>query len=799
MSEKVLQRGFILNKNTFTQQGKVFVELWVKTDIGTIRLVSTPQQPTCFIATSELNRLQANKELVVSKLTFSNDGFRTLEQLPVTTVKTQTEAQMHQLRQLCQGLNITLYEADVRVAERYLMERFVYGAVEFLVPSTMESSSNENHVVNNAQIRPTQYRTTFSALSIDIECNENEDLFSVALAGENLHDVILVRPSSFNGKEIKPRNETAYTLTVVENEKALLTAFFEKVTQYDPDILLGWNVKQFDMAVIARRAKANNLKFTLGRHSREASVREWEDQTLVDVPGRCVIDGIESLKTMTYQFENFSLDHVAEQLLGENKLIQDTDKLSAIKSLYQDNPVALADYNYKDTVLVNSIQEKTQFIDFLALRSTLTGLDLSRPGGSVAAFLNVYLPKLHRYSYVAGVRPENGGLASPGGYVMRSQPGLYKDVLVLDFKSLYPSIIRTFKIDPLGLAEGLKAPETAIEGFKGAMFSREQHFLPDIIESLWRQRDEAKRQKDGPRSQAIKILMNSFYGVLGSGGCPFYDPRLASSITLRGHEIMQTTATWIEALGYTVIYGDTDSTFVHVEGNDRLGCPKETGKKLASYINEKWEAHLREHFDITCHLEIEFESHFSTFFMPTIRGSSEGSKKRYAGLKSNIVDGKENSTLIFKGLENVRSDWTDLAKTFQYTLYQKVFNKEPVDDYIQSILDDIRQGKADEQLVYKKRLRKPLSSYVKSIPPHIKAARLADALHEERGQPLRYQRNTTIRYVITVQGPQTTDMVAAPLDYEHYIDKQIKPIADSILPLIGADFERLTNQQLNLF
>jgi len=64
---------------------------------------------------------------------------------------------------------------------------------------------------------------------------------------------------------------------------------------------------------------------------------------------------------------------------------------------------------------------------------------------------------------------------------------------------------------------------------------------------------------------------------------------------------------------------------------------------------------------------------------------------------------------------------------------------------------------------------------------------------------LRYQRNTTIRYVITVQGPQTTDMVAAPLDYEHYIDKQIKPIADSILPLIGADFERLTNQQLNLF
>ena len=449
--------------------------------------------------------------------------------------------------------------------------------------------------------------------------------------------------------------------------------------------------------------------------------------------------------------------------------------------------------------MVNEIQEKTQFIDFLALRGTLTGLDLSRPGGSVAAFLNVYLPKLHRNSYVAGVRPENGGLASPGGYVMHSKPGLYKDVLVLDFKSLYPSIIRTFKIDPMGLAEGLKSPDTAIEGFKGAVFSRDNHFLPGIIENLWLQRDEAKRQHDAPRSQAIKILMNSFYGVLGSGGCPFYDPRLASSITLRGHEIMQTTARWIEELGYTVIYGDTDSTFVHVEGNNAFGTPKETGKNLADIINAKWHELLQSRFNITCHLEIEFESHFTTFFMPTIRGSSLGSKKRYAGLKSEMKKGKETSTLIFKGLENVRSDWTELAKQFQYTLYQKVFNNEPIKEYIKATLVNIRQGKLDDQLIYKKRLRKPLTSYTKSIPPHVKAARLADTLYEERGEPLRYQNKTVIPYVITVKGPQTTDTVTAMLDYEHYIEKQIKPIADSILPMVGSNFEQLTNQQLNLF
>ena len=177
--------------------------------------------------------------------------------------------------------------------------------------------------------------------------------------------------------------------------------------------------------------------------------------------------------------------------------------------------------------------------------------------------------------------------------------------------------------------------------------------------------------------------------------------------------------------------------------------------------------------------------------MPTIRGSSEGSKKRYAGMK----DGE----LVFKGLENVRSDWTVLAKVFQYELYKRVFTNEPVKQYINKTLNAVKAGKMDDELVYKKRLRKPLSSYVKSLPPHVKAARRADKLFEEKGLPLRYQSNTSIAYVITVQGPQTVETISAPLDYDHYIEKQIKPIADSILPMISLSFERIANTQLSLF
>lgn len=797
MQDANIRQGFILNKATFNRQGKTFVELWVKTDTGTIRLITAPQQPTCFVALSELDKLQRIAEDRLSHLSFSDDNFKTLAQLKVVTVKTHTEQAMQQLRQLAQSHAITLFEADIRVADRFLMERFIYGSIEFIQPASKINVNTDT--IENAQVRPCEYKTTFSAISIDIECNEHEELFSISLAGDAINEVLLIKPPSFSLEQIIAEHSNQYNLTVVEDEQSLLHLFNKRIRDNDPDIILGWNVKQFDMAVLARRMKHCNVKFAIGRQARDAKVREWEDQTIVDVPGRCVIDGIESLKTMTFQFDSFSLDSVSSALLGEHKLIQDDNKLEAIKQLYLNNPVALCDYNFKDAVLVNRIQEETQFIDFLALRGTLTGLDLNRPGGSVAAFLNVYLPKLHRKHYVSGVRPENGGLASPGGYVMRSQPGLYKDVLVLDFKSLYPSIIRTFKIDPLGLAEGLIAPDTAIEGFKGAQFSRDEHFLPGIIENLWRQRDEAKRNQDAPRSQAIKILMNSFYGVLGSGGCPFYDPRLASSITLRGHEIMQQTAAWIEELGYTVIYGDTDSTFVHVEGQSSMGDPKETGTQLANIINNKWHELLRTNHDIDCHLEIEFESHFSTFFMPTIRGSSEGSKKRYAGLKSDVINGELKETLVFKGLENVRSDWTNLAKAFQYALYQKVFAGEPVEGFIQQTIVDIKNGNVDESLIYKKRLRKPLSSYVKSLPPHVKAARLTDAMRKEKNLPLKYQSNTSISYVITTQGPQTIDYQFAPLDYDHYIDKQIKPIAESILPLIGLSFEAITTDQMSLF
>jgi len=381
---------------------------------------------------------------------------------------------------------------------------------------------------------------------------------------------------------------------------------------------------------------------------------------------------------------------------------------------------------------------------------------------------------------------------------MDSRPGLYDSVLVLDYKSLYPSIIRTFLIDPVGLIEGLRLPDDthSVEGFRGGRFSRTQHCLPAIVERVWQGREAAKRDGNAPLSQALKIIMNAFYGVLGSSGCRFFDPRLASSITMRGHQIMRQTRALIEAQGYEVIYGDTDSTFVWLKRAHDEDAAAGIGRKLVAEVNQWWQRHLQETMGLASALELQFETHYRRFLMPTIRGAEEGSKKRYAGLVQR-ADGSQD--MIYKGLESVRTDWSPLARQFQQELYGRIFRGQPYRDYLQDYVQRTLAGEQDALLVYRKRLRRPLAEYQRNVPPHVRAARLADDYNRQLGRPLQYQRGGWISYVITTAGPEPLENLRSPIDYEHYLSRQLQPVADGILPFVGDGFAALVDDQLSLF
>ncbi|MEM7254021.1 MAG: DNA polymerase domain-containing protein, partial [Pseudomonadota bacterium] len=369
---------------------------------------------------------------------------------------------------------------------------------------------------------------------------------------------------------------------------------------------------------------------------------------------------------------------------------------------------------------------------------------------------------------------------SPGGYVLDSSPGIYRNVLLLDFKSLYPSIIRSFLIDPCGMwAPG----DDPVSGFGGATFARDGALLPSIVSDLGARRDQAKREQNQPLSQAIKIIMNSFYGVLGASGCRFVDPKLTSSITRRGHEVIQRSQTFIEDSGYRVIYGDTDSLFVLLPDDLDEPAAIEKGNTLAEALNQWWKQTLALEYRVESHLELEFEHLFLRFLMPTVRGTDVGTKKRYAGM----VRKNDGFELIFKGLEVVRTDWTEIARTFQRELYRRVFENLPYEDYVQEIDQRLLNGEFDEQLVYRKRLRRPIAEYAGTGPPHVQAARKLD-------QPTRW-----VRYVITATGPEPVEHGPHRPDYEHYRQRQLAPVADAILHFLGTSYDSLTSSQLEIF
>jgi DNA polymerase II len=340
----------------------------------------------------------------------------------------------------------------------------------------------------------------------------------------------------------------------------------------------------------------------------------------------------------------------------------------------------------------------------------------------------------------------------------------------------------------------LTAEQTA-PGFNGAFFAREGHILPQMIEHLSSARDKAKAEHNAPLSHAIKIIMNSFYGVLGSPGCRFFDPRVCSSITLRGHEIIQRSRAWIEQQGFQVIYGDTDSLFVWLEQlqaehvKNTAECLT-IGNNLAQGLNAWWRNTLMKEFKLVSALEIQFETHYQQFLMPTMRGTEVGSKKRYAG----VIEKNGEHILVFKGLENVRTDWTSLAQDFQMELYRKIFKGEDYRDFVRNTVAEVLAGQRDQCLIYRKRLRRHLHEYQKNIPPHVQAAR---KYMEWTGTSLR--RGDWIDYVITHNGPEPANQRRSSLDYQHYVDKQLTPVADTILHFVGQSMAGLVEKQLGLF
>ncbi len=788
-------RGFIVHPTYRIESGRPVICLHGRLETGESFLVrDTRRRPHFYVRLVDVGEAR-------------NLGARPLDPTPKTTLAGEPVARVDvakpsdtpAIRDRLIAAGIECYEADVRFAMGYLMDLGIRGSMR--IEGKYRNADGIDRVYEDPDLLPDRYTPSLRVLSFDIETARDGSLLAISYHGCDAQGVLLLTPE---GATCPGGAEPFAT------EGTLLRAFIEKVRELDPDVITGWNVIDFDLDMLQQCAKRTRQRLALGRDGSElrfVEPRSSREMRRATIAGRVVLDGIALLRGAFVKFDDYSLDAVANEVLGEGKIVAGRGRGTEIWRMFREDRERFVEYSLTDARLVTEILEKLQLIELAVERSLLTGLPPDRVSASVAAFDFLYLSELHRRGVVAPTvrRGDESGEANAGGHVLEPKPGLYDNVMVFDFKSLYPSIVRTFQIDPLGfLADGAlppaiehnrdneaeqvaeREPLDPIVAPNGAAFRRETGILTGMLDELFPRRDEAKAQGNWIRSHAIKILMNSFYGVLGTTASRFHSGPLANAITSFGREILRWAKSRIEAHGHSVLYGDTDSLFV-ASGVMDSRISKQMGEDLGARLNRELDEHVQRTWGVENRLELEFEKLYLKLLLPTVRHGATGARKRYAGLVEHD-DGK--TEVVFTGLEVVRRDWTDLAKRVQRELYDRLFRERPIGELLREVIADLRAGKLDKELVYRKGLRKDPSEYTRSTPPHVAAAR---KMSEAPGR--------VVAYVMTTEGAEPAGEREHPFDYEHYIQKQVRPVADPVLQQLGLEFELVAglDRQLRLF
>jgi DNA polymerase-2 len=753
-------RGFILQPTYRIVGGRPEVHLYgTREDGASFCVIDDRVRPYFFVPAARAH------EVAALGFAVAPTELRALDGTPVARVETVVPADVPPLRQRLGTMGIACFEADLRFAYRYLIDRGLRTAIE--ISGVSAPGGRIAHVYRNPELAPATFVPRLKVLSIDIETDlRARSLYAIALAGLDCDRVLIVGPGPLAGAEC------------FATEREVLVRFFALVDELDPDVITGWNVVDFDLSVLRALCARYGIPFRLGRTSEETTIQRDQSFTRdarASAPGRQVLDGLALTRSAFIRLDDYKLETAAQAFLGRGKLMTGEGRGREIEEAFHHDRQRLVDYNLRDAQLVLDVLAARHLVELAVSRSLLTGMQLDRVGASIASVDFLYLHALRRRGYVApSVSGDNAGAEVAGGAVLDSVPGLFRNILVFDFKSLYPSIIRTFNIDPLtyvapeqrdGAADLILTPG-------GAAFRRAPGILPELVADLWRERDQARAAGDALRAHAIKILMNSLYGVLAASSCRFFSPAIANAITRTGQHLIHLAADEVRRLGHAVIYGDTDSLFVDPAEPDEARALLRA-EEIRTAVSAMLVRRLASDFGLASHLELEFEKCYRRFFMPEVRAGTGGSKKRYAGLIANGTD----AHVEFVGLEAVRRDWSPLAKRFQRELLARVFSDRPVEDFIREFLGALRSGALDDLLSYKKAVRKRLAEYTRTTPAHVKAAR------KQVGPPTRI-----IEYVMTTSGPEPVDARRGALDYEHYVDKQIEPIAEAVLRFLAIHF-----------
>jgi DNA polymerase, archaea type len=728
-------------------------------------------------------------------------------------VKKPQEVRMLREQFLSMGIADEIFEADILFKNRFLVDHNIHGMdwVE------AEVSKISTHVVSgityelSGSINTVEKKENcdLSIMAFDIECVPSD----TSRALDSKKDPIVMISLAFNrpfrdmkDMVIVAKPTTGKNVQGFINEKEMLEYFVKIIEDFNPDVITGYNLNAFDVPYVLDRLQANSISPMIGRvNDKPAYVRNVGIIHECTIPGRVVVDPYQILRRDPWvKFSRYNLNTIAKELLGDEKHDVDYKEMPKLWNGSKEDLDRFVEYSRQDALLTLRLVVEKNMLDKFIEIAKISGTVLQDCfGGQTLRIDNMLLYEFNKNGYVMPSKPDKKEMsrrvaerekhALKGATVLSPKKGLHAEgcTMVLDFKSLYPSIMRTFNISPDTIVNNKNIEDVGCyESPFGSKFiptSVKEGMFPRLVTLLLESRSKAKKEMDTANEEekrvlnakqlALKDLANSFYGYTGYVRARAYDIGVASSITAIGRENIEKTRDLVEKnFDVDVVYGDTDSIFVKAKMTN-MEETKKLGDDISKFVSDKLPGHLM----------LEFEKIYRTFLILT--------KKRYAGWKFEW-DGKEWSNDIdMKGIETVRRDWCPLvSKTTEdiLNIILKEGDLKKAVKHVQVVIERIKNNDVPlDELTIIKGITKSPENY-EGMLPHIELAKKL-AKRNPHDPPKIGDR---LGFVI-IRGNQMLSKRAEDPDYvkenklqvdpEYYINSQVFPPIERIFSSIGID------------
>ncbi|WP_435069385.1 DNA-directed DNA polymerase [Haloplanus sp. C73] len=708
------------------------VHLFGRTDDGDAEHVRVLGfEPYFYAPTASLDDEDLDRDVI----TRTETGYESIRGEELTKICTQTPRDVGQIRD-----EYDHFEADILFPNRLLIDKDIGSGVRVPV-RRLESGSIQ---IPHDEIRAVEATADLRVNTFDIEVDdrsgfpeEGEEAIVCLTSHDSYRDEYITwLYDAPEGDATPPDRLDDYEglsgavdadVRVFDSEAAMLDAFLTYIEKTDPDVLTGWNFEDFDapyfidrLQVVGKRPDVDR-NLNSDRLSRVGEVwrSDWGGPT---IKGRVVFDLLYAYKrTQFTELESYRLDAVGEQELGAGKERYTGD----IGDLWEDDPQRLLEYNLRDVELCVELDRKRDIISFWDEVRTFVGCkleDAPTPGDAVDVYV---LHKVHG-DFALPSKGRADAEDYEGGAVFDPITGIKENVSVLDLKSLYPMCMVTINASPETKVDPADYDGDTYHAPNGTHFRKEPDgVIREMVDELLAEREQkkAERSEHEPGSetyeqydreqQAVKVIMNSLYGVLGWDRFRLYDREMGAAVTATGRDVIEHTQSAANDVGYEVAYGDTDSVMLElgdeattddVSDEIREAHPEmsesdlqqvagaiETGYELEEAINDSYDEFALEELNAHHHrFQIEFEKLYRRFFQA-------GKKKRYAG---HIVwkEGNHVDDIDITGFEYKRSDIAPITKEVQRQVIEMIVTGDDVDDieeYVYDVIEDFEAGNVD--------------------------------------------------------------------------------------------------------